>query len=302
MCLTISRTIQSSAARFGVISAVLLALFYAAAPASAQEAEAPQVAPDRCLALAQYREPQPLDGLIWKAATRVASLQPYQVRVTFLGHATMLIESAKGVKAATDYAVPIAAPETPDIVTMNNSHTSHFTHSPQPEITHVLRGWADETGARLHDVSVQDMRVRNVPTNVRDWGGGTRLYGNSIFVFEVGGLCMAHLGHLHHTLSPQQLANIGQMDVVFPPVDGSYTLDHAGLFEVLAAMNPRYIIPVHYFSRFTLDRFLSRARDKYKITELTTPTTVISKDNLPAETEVLVLPSRYGHSIGFGND
>lgn len=302
MSLTICRKIQRAAARLGVVSAVLCSTVYPSAPASAQEAQVPQVAPDRCLALAQHQTPRAPGSLVLKAAMRLASLQPYQVRVTFLGHATVLLESAQGVKAATDYAVPIPAPDTPNIVTMNNSHTSHFTHTPQPEITHVLRGWADENGARLHDVSVEDMRVRNVPTNVRDWSGGTRLYGNSIFVFEVGGLCMAHLGHLHHTLSPQQLANIGQMDVVFAPVDGSYTLDHPGLFEVLAAMNPRYVIPVHYFSRFTLERFLSQAQDRYKITELTTPTTIISKDKLPAQTEVLVLPSQYGHAFGLRYD
>ena len=43
------------------------------------------------------------------------------------------------------------------------------------------------------------MLVRNVPTDIRGWGGqAIENYGNSIFVFEAEGLCIGHLGHLHH--------------------------------------------------------------------------------------------------------
>ncbi|MEM9027130.1 MAG: MBL fold metallo-hydrolase [Pseudomonadota bacterium] len=274
----------------GIVLAGALLVQPLMAPTASAQQSAPKIAPDRCLALAWNSRPAPAGRYVQKAAMRIANLQPYQVRVTFMGHATFLIESPKGVKVATDYAIPIQPPHTPDIVTMNNSHESHYTDTPQKEITHVVRGWNPNGGPALHDLTVQDIRVRNVPTNVRSWSGGTREYGNSIFIFEIGGLCIAHLGHLHHTLTTQQLANIGQMDVVMVPVDGSYTLDYPGMFEVLQAMKPRYIIPMHYFSRFTLDRFLSQARKTYKVTELAVPTTVISKDRLPANTEVLVLP------------
>ncbi|MEO0671210.1 MAG: MBL fold metallo-hydrolase [Pseudomonadota bacterium] len=272
-----------------LLTALLLSL-PVTVPATAQTTgQSPQkkIAPDRCLALASGPR---VPSLVQKAAATPGKLAPYQVRVTFLGHATMLIESPKGIKAATDYSLPIPEPNLPDIVTMNIAHASHWTDTPQPEIKHVLRGWDTATGASLHDLVVEDMRVRNVPTNIRSWDGETREYGNSIFVFEVGAMCMAHLGHLHHTLTPQQLANIGQMDVVFAPVDGSFTLDYPGLREVLKAMNPRYIIPMHYFSTFTLERFLSTARADYKVTMNPSATIVLSKDRMPAKTEIVVLP------------
>jgi L-ascorbate metabolism protein UlaG (beta-lactamase superfamily) len=47
--------------------------------------------------------------------------------------------------------------------------------------------------------------VRSIATNIRNWSGGTERNGNSIFVFEIANLCIAHLGHLHHTLTQQQL-------------------------------------------------------------------------------------------------
>lgn len=287
-----ARLTNSAAA---LAAALMLANTAAAKPLQVQHT-APKVAPDRCLALAQrFSPPAPP---IQKASIRLAKLAPYQIRLTYIGHSTFLIESPKGVKAATDYAVPIAAPNTPNIVTMNNSHSSHYTDYPQEGIKHVLTGWNPKGGPILHDITLEDMRVRNVPTNTRDWGGGTRKFGNSIFIFEVGGLCIAHLGHLHHTLTPQHLANIGQMDVVLVPVDGSWTLDQAGTLEVLKKMNPRYIIPMHYFTRSTLERFLAGARGRYKVTELKTNTTVISKDRLPAKSEILIIPSRHGHSFG----
>jgi len=126
----------------------------------------------------------------------------------------------------------------------------------------------------------------------RGWNGGTVAYGNSIFVFEVAGLCIAHLGHLHHTLTPQQLAQIGQMDVVMVPVDGSFTLDLDGMLEVLKALKAPLMIPMHYFSSFTLERFLSRIRGTFEVVHQEIPTIVVSRASLPQRPQVLVLPGR----------
>ena len=105
--------------------------------------------------------------------------------------------------------------------------------------------------------SVQDVRVRSVATNIRDYygGGGTERHGNSIFIFEVANLCIAHLGHLHHTLNQQQLNEIGRVDVVLVPVDGGSTLDLDGMVEVLTSLKAPLIIPMHFFSTYTLNRF-----------------------------------------------
>ena len=121
----------------------------------------------------------------------------------------------------------------PDIVTMNRAHSTHYTDRPDPGIKYVLRGWRDDGKPTDWDVQFQDVRVRSVATNIRDWAGGTQRHGNSIFIFEVANLCIAHLGHLHHTLTQQQLNEIGRVDVVLVPVDGCYTLDLDGMIEVL---------------------------------------------------------------------
>src|SRR5712692_9036349 len=213
-----------------------------------------------------------------------------EVRLTYVGHSTFLIESPRLVRIATDYNDYVKPPILPDIITMNHAHSTHYTDRPDPAIKYVLRGWAPDSKPAEHDVTYQDVRVRNVPTNIRDWGGGTERHGNSIFIFEVAQLCIAHLGHLHHTLTQQQLNDIGRVDVVLVPVDGSYTLDLDGMVEVLHALKAPLMIPMHFFGSYTLNRFLSRVKQDFDIEMADTPSLVLSKAALPANPKVLVLP------------
>ena len=227
---------------------------------------------------------------ILPAALRVA-LDPEQVRITYIGHSSFLIESPQLVRIATDYNDYVRPPVVPDIVTMNHAHTTHFTDHPDPAIKYVLRGWGStpDQPAR-HDITVKDVRVRNVPTNIRDWRGGTERHGNSIFIFELANMCIAHLGHLHHTLNQQQLNEIGRVDVLFVPVDGNLTLDLDGMMEVLEALKVPLMIPMHYFSSYSLNRFLDRARQMWTVEMSEIPSLVISKTSLPTAPKVMVLP------------
>ncbi len=224
------------------------------------------------------------------AALRV-SLDPEQVRITYIGHSTFLIESPQLVRIATDYNDYVRPPVVPDIVTMNHAHSTHFTDHPDPAIKYVLRGWGPtpDQPAR-HDITVKDVRVRNVPTNIRDWRGGTERHGNSIFIYETANMCIAHLGHLHHTLNQQQLNEIGRVDVLFVPVDGNLTLDLDGMMEVLGALKAPLMIPMHYFSSYSLDRFLDRARQTWTVETSEIPSLVVSKTSLPTTPKVMVLP------------
>ncbi len=225
------------------------------------------------------------------AALRVA-LAPDQVRITYAGHSTFLIESPQLVRIGTDYNDYVRTPVLPDIVTMNHAHTSHFTDHPDPAIKYVLRGWGPtpDQPAR-HDVQFKDVRVRNVPTNIRNWmSGGTERHGNSIFIYEIANLCIAHLGHLHHTLNQQQLNEIGRVDIVFVPVDGNMTLDLEGMIEVLTALKAPLMIPMHYFSTYTLHRFLERAKQNWTVEMSEVPSLITSKTSLPTTPKVQVLP------------
>jgi L-ascorbate metabolism protein UlaG (beta-lactamase superfamily) len=157
----------------------------------------------------------------------------------------------------------------------------------------VLRGWAANDGTPpRHDLQYDDVWVRNVVTNIRDWGGGTMLSGNSIFVFETGGVCIAHLGHLHHTLTPKHIEELGRIDVVLVPVDGTMTLNMEDMVEVLKQIQAPLAIPMHIFSPGTLARFLEAMGSIYETERSTTPTVVVSRATLPSKPKMLVLPGR----------
>jgi L-ascorbate metabolism protein UlaG (beta-lactamase superfamily) len=224
------------------------------------------------------------------AAFTLTALDPDQVRLTFVGHASFLIESPQLVRIVTDYNDYRRPLATPDIVTMNHAHDTHFTDHPDPAIKYVLRGWGPSPEEpAIWDVKYRDVRVRNVPTNIRNWSGGTERYGNSIFIFEIANLCIAHLGHLHHTLTLRQLNDIGRVDVVMAPVDGNYTLDLDGMMEVLTALKAQIIIPMHFFGPGTLERFLQRAAQQWPIERSEIPIAVVSKSTIPTSPKVLVL-------------
>ena len=232
----------------------------------------------------------PEGRLIRAAATDLA---PGQVELTFLGHASFMFRSPEGVTAVTDYNGVHRPPIVPDIVTMNNAHHTHFTDMIDPGVKHVLRGWADAEGQgpgpARHDVKEGDVRVWNIPTNVREWGDTYRSGGNSIFVFEVAGLCIAHLGHLHHRLTDEHLAYMGIIDVLLVPVDGGYTLAQPLMMEVIRQIRPSVVIPMHYFGMSTLERFLTMLREDYEVEARDSARIVLSRAALPYR-RAIVLP------------
>ena len=240
---------------------------------------------ESCPGLIATRSP-----LVQPASLRLAALEHDQLRLSYIGHSTFLIESPQLVRIATDYNDYVRSPLLPDIATMNHAHSTHYTLAPDPAIKYVLHGWADDEKPARIDLQYKDVRVRNVPTNIRSFDGGTERHGNSIFIFEVANLCVAHLGHLHHTLTQQQLNEIGRVDIVLVPVDGSYTLDLDGMVEVLHALKAPLMVPMHYFSAYTLDRFLQRVRQEWDVEVAEIPSLVVSKTSLPAKPKVLVLP------------
>jgi L-ascorbate metabolism protein UlaG (beta-lactamase superfamily) len=210
----------------------------------------------------------PIPGISFASlggAQLAAGDSPNRAIITFVGHASYQIDTPQGVRAITDYNGINGFGRHPDIVTMNNAHDTHFTDQPEEGITYILRGWPTrpgETEAR-HDVTLKDMRVWNVPTNARDWSlqgsdwsGGVRINGNSIFLFAIGDLCIAHLGHLHQRLTKEHLDALGRIDVLMTPIDGAYTMGVPLMAEVIQQIEPRVVLPMHYWGKSQLDRFM----------------------------------------------
>jgi len=266
--------------RWPAIAIVLVQVLVAGTYAGRAEA----VTASRCVGLVDK------SPLFRHAAYRPIALSENEVRITYVTHSTFRIESQGGITIATDYAGFAGRGVVPTIITMNHAHETHYTDFPDPKISHVLKGWNPEGGPARHDLRVGDVYVRNVSTDIRNWDGGREVDGNSIFIFEIAGLCIGHLGHLHHKLAPEHLGQIGQLDVVMVPVDGSFTMDVSSMIEVLQALKARLVLPMHAFGALSLNAFLTRLGETFDVELSEARSIVVSQANLPAKTKVLVMP------------
>ena len=259
---------------------LVLCLLMLAPAATAQDRR-----PSHCIALA---DAAPGLAPVHKAGFR-DPLPDYTVRLRYVSHASFLVQ-AGGLSAVTDYAGFLGSADfTPDIVTMNHAHSTHFTRDPDPGIAHVLRGWGPFGEGVDHHLDLGAMLIRNVSTDIRLGGGGREPEGNSIFVFEAEGLCIAHLGHLHHAPTDDQYAALGRMDVVMAPVDGGYTMDLESMMSVLRRIEARIVLPMHWFSTAGLDRFLAGMAGDYAIARPGTSEIEVSLRSLPDRPTIMVL-------------
>jgi L-ascorbate metabolism protein UlaG (beta-lactamase superfamily) len=249
-------------------------------------------------------------GPLHLAAFRVAEEAPGKVLIRFIGHATFLIQSPDGVKAITDYTDLVPIPGfVPDIITMNHFHITHYSNFPDPRIKNVLRGWAPDGGIAKNDLRLKDMRVRSIQTNFGE-NGFIGQNENSIFVFEVASLCIAHLSHTHHILSKNELTELGEIDVLMVPVDGMFTLSPEEVMDSVEKVKPRIVIPWHY--SFHTPRIMAELQSRYPVRRAGATSIVVSRQTLPEKTQVVFLdeevsirgwpgfPGGPGYAPGFG--
>jgi L-ascorbate metabolism protein UlaG (beta-lactamase superfamily) len=242
--------------------------------------------PSSCIAMAKA-----LPGAIFVGLTpgaRLADIVAPVVTITFVGHSTYLLQTPGGVTIATDYAGWAGPGVVPRVVTMNKAHSSHYTLSPDPAIEHVLPGWNPDGGPARHRLKVGDVYIRNVPTDIRFYGG-MEPDGNSIFIFEVAGLCIGHLGHLHHRLEDRHFAAIGRLDIVMVPVDGGLTLSHEGMTEITRRLQSSIVLPMHRRGMEMMDRFISMMGDGFAADFRSERAFTVSLATLPRRPTIVVL-------------
>jgi len=216
-----------------------------------------------------------------------------EVAITYVGHSTYYIDTPGGIRIATDFNGAYRTGRLPDVVTMNRAHSTHYTLFPDPKIQHVLHGWG-ENGQPAHvNERIGDVHIRNVTTDIRryygdDSNGEMVKDGNSIFIFEVAGLCIGHLGHLHHKLDESHFAAIGRLDIVMVPIDGSYTMSLDGVSDITRRLRSSVVLPMHRFMT-PLDEFMRRIGEQFEIDQRSERTLKISRDTLPGKPTVIIL-------------
>jgi L-ascorbate metabolism protein UlaG (beta-lactamase superfamily) len=264
------------------LTAVVAMLMSMAAPALAEQA----ARSSECLAMSGGPRATPV-------SLRSAAAGTDEVAITYGGHATYFIDTPGGVRIATDYSGAYQIGRLPDVVTMNRAHSTHYTLFPDPRIAHVLHGWRDDGQPAQISERIGDVLIRNVTTDIRRYYGDTSGInmikdGNSIFIFEVAGLCIGHLGHLHVKLDDSHFAAIGRLDILMVPIDGAYTMSLDGVSEITKRLRASVVLPMHRFAT-PLDEFMQKIGQDFEIDRRSERTLRISRETLPGMPTVIIL-------------
>ena len=238
--------------------------------------------PSRCVAIANA-----LPSVTYANLTPAQLFVDGDVTITYAGHSTYIIETPAGVRIATDFSGVYGSDPLPRVVTMNKAHRTHFSDAPDPGIEHVLRGWNPDGGAARHALVLDDVYIRNVPTDIRRFGA-LEADGNSIFIFEVAGLCIGHLGHLHHHLEDAHYGAIGRLDIVMVPVDGGMTLSLDRMSEITTRLYSSMILPMHRHST-PIGEFTSRMGKDFAVDFRAGRSLKVSLRTLPDRPTIIVL-------------
>jgi L-ascorbate metabolism protein UlaG (beta-lactamase superfamily) len=208
------------------------------------------------------------------------------VRVSWLGHSMFLIEDG-GHRLVTDPFAEGVGYELPDveadIILVSHDHFDHSNIDLVKGDPVVIRDAAPR--------EVDGIKISGFPTH-HDASGGEERGSNIVYRWGMQGITFVHLGDLGHALQDALAAELAGADVLFVPVGGTFTVDDAGAYEVVAALSPRIAVPMHFrnsacvFPIQTEEPFTSRFGN---VEEVGRSPLYLFAENLPDPTLILVM-------------
>ena len=230
------------------------------------------------------------------------------VTVTYLGHSCFTIQEEGGPVIMIDpYSTYVPYPALPvaaDIVLITHSHVDHDPAS----MGQFDRVEGDPVYVRLLDSSgrcrekvppaswiiTEQFKTSAIEgSHVNARGGGQGYV--TMFIFEIGGIRFAHLGDLGTILDGRQMAALSDVDVMFVPIDGAFTLNAAEAMTVIAQVpSAKIAIPMHYkvagitpwANMATLDDFTMLASVMGTVVETGESSIILNAEELPETTEI----------------
>lgn len=161
--------------------------------------------------------------------------------ITYLGHSAFLLKT-KDARVVIDpfngakLNMPFPKIEA-DIVTISHQHDDHNASDQvagEPLILN-LPGEYEKNGVRIYGFE-----------SYHDKTHGEERGNNTMFKFELDDMSVLHCGDLGHTLTNETLQEIGDIDIVFVPVGGIYTIDADEARQLVQKLEPHIAIPMHY--------------------------------------------------------
>ena len=208
------------------------------------------------------------------------------VDIDWLGHSCFRIKGSHGVIITDpfppDLGYSLGKP-TARIVTVSHQHPSHSYVQGVGGEPRVVKGPGE--------YEIGDVLILGIAT-FHDAVGGKNKGKNTVYLMEVDGMSICHLGDLGHVLNAEQVEEIDDVDVLLLPVGGVSTLNAPMAAEVIRRLEPKVVVPMHYktpaISRKlgTVDEFLKEMGVEQIESK---PKLSLTKSNLPASTQVFLL-------------
>ncbi len=172
------------------------------------------------------------------------------VVIRWHGQACVTITSPAGVTVMVDpfdESIGHHLPDIrPDVVVITHNHYDHANVDGVSGSPTVLRGLTAEGEWATIDETVADVRIRTVGTWHDEVHGAKRGLNNLVLI-DTGGMRIVHCGDLGHVLTDDQVAAVGEVDVLLIPAGGVYTLPPNEARTVIRQITPRRaVIPIHF--------------------------------------------------------
>ncbi|MCH8200589.1 MAG: MBL fold metallo-hydrolase [Chloroflexi bacterium] len=211
------------------------------------------------------------------------------MEIVWLGHSSFRIR-AREATVITDPCPPstgytIGKP-TADVVSLSHAHDDHTYLKAVAGKPIVVDGPGE--------YEISGAFLTAIPTYHDGEKGGER-GKNLVFVIEMEGIKICHLGDLGHVPTADQAEGMTGADVLMIPVGGDSTIDGAKAAEIVPTLDARIVIPMHYKTPVSkgdlesADRFL---KEMQATAVQAQPKLSLSYNTVPSDTQVILLDYR----------
>jgi L-ascorbate metabolism protein UlaG (beta-lactamase superfamily) len=208
------------------------------------------------------------------------------VEITWLGHACFRIKGSQAIVITDPFPPDLGytlGSQTADVVTISHWHPSHSYYQGIKGEPRLVKGPGEYEIAGVLILGL---------TTYHDSVKGQSRGKNTIYLMEVDGVAVCHLGDIGHILPDEAIEQMGTIDILMLPVGGVSTIAPAMAAEIIRKVEPKIVLPMHYKTPATkrelepVDDFLKEMGQALVEPK---PKLNITKSNLPISTQVIVL-------------
>jgi L-ascorbate metabolism protein UlaG (beta-lactamase superfamily) len=208
------------------------------------------------------------------------------VDITWLGHSCFRIRSSQAVIITDPFPPGLGytlGKQTADIVTVSHPHPSHSYVAGVNEQHRLVKGPGE--------YEISNVLILGI-TTYHDVINGQSKGKNTVFLFEVDGVTICHLGDIGHILTDEQIEELGNIDILMIPVGGVSTINASMAAQTVRKLEPKVVIPMHYKTDKTkrdLEPVENFLREMGQTQVEPRPKLTISRTSLPLTIQVVVL-------------